>query len=74
VIVTKEVLKMFITWNEFKRRYPTKFESMLTRVTKEYKIERTQAIDILDEEYNFELHPEGFITVTNDRDGKYYLY
>lgn len=62
---------MQISWNEFKKRYPTKFELILSRVAKEKNIQRSEAFDVMDEDYTFEVLGVGYIKVTNDVTGRY---
>jgi hypothetical protein len=62
---------MQISWNEFKKRYPSKFELILNRVAQEKQLDRSDAIDVLDENYTFEIMGVGYIKVTNDDTGRY---
>lgn len=60
-----------ISWGDFKASHPAKFESLVTRVEKEYGVDRGSAIDILDESFTFEQLPDGRVQVTNDTNGRY---
>jgi hypothetical protein len=60
-----------ISWDDFKRSHPTKFELLMSRLIKDRGISRSEAIDVLDEEFTFEGLPEGAVRVTNDTNGRY---
>ena len=63
----------FIAWNEFRRSHPSRFEVILNRIMKERHISRQDAIDVMDEEWTFELAPDGTIITNEEGTGRYSL-
>lgn len=63
-------MKQIVAWNGLKRQKPKVFEEIVTIVRLKFSVERDEAIDYLDENWSFQINPDGTVLALEESTGR----